>query len=938
MTMVEKAKSEEIPLNLIFIFLVLLLGIGVAGYSYYDTQKANIIKAKQEEFLAIADLKVKQIVSWREERLGDATLIHDSRLIADPLSQFLRHRETSGRAAEILAWMKSLQRHYGYKNILLADAKGALVLAAAPGEKRLGTHLEQKSWEALQSNKIIFTDLFRDPEIGHLSLYLVVPLLFHHGDGMMPAGTLILRVDPGQFLFPQLASWPTPSRSAETLLIRVEGDGVAYLSEPRHKGKPFPPSRPPVASSLQAALLTRGRDGVVSGNDYRGVPVIAALRKIPGSPWSLVAKVDVDEIYAPIRQRAQSVALSIGFLVVASGFGVCLWWLRRTRQMENQLRASEARYRSLFEDSPISLWAEDFSGIRQITDTLRMRGVSDYQSYFKSHPEEVAGCLNALKISDVNQATLKLFKAQTKAQLVDNLTVIFRKETFDTFRSALITLATGGTQFQVETVLQTVAGEKLHTLVKLSVPPGYEESWAKVIVSVNDITERKRAEDLLAGQYRILEMIATNAPLEEVLSTLVRFIESQTESMLGSILLLDEDGLHARHGAAPSLPEAFNTAVDGQAIGPKAGSCGTAMFRRERVVVTDIDLDPLWADYRDLAARHGLRACWSTPIISHEERMLGAFAMYYREARSPAPAERQLIDIATSMAGIAIEHRQADERLLKAHAELEQRVAERTRELNEANGKLQVANYRLQEVDRLKSMFIASMSHELRTPLNSIIGFSSILLHEWAGTLNDEQKENLAIVLRAGKHLLSLINDVIDVSKIEAGQLSTSVCESDVHEVVAAAVELLANDFSSKNLQLIVDATHQTMRTDSKRLLQCLLNLLSNALKYTEKGEVRLEVRRTGADLLEISVTDTGIGIREEDKEKIFKAFSRIKDSRAVTIPGTGLGLYLTRKLVIEVLQGEITFTSEYGKGSRFLMRLPLEKDGESGRDSAPAS
>ncbi len=181
--------------------------------------------------------------------------------------------------------------------------------------------------------------------------------------------------------------------------------------------------------------------------------------------------------------------------------------------------------------------------------------------------------------------------------------------------------------------------------------------------TVFDITARKRAEDLARLQKRVLEMIATGLPPAESLPTLVGLIESQSQGMMGSVLLLDEDGTHVRHGAAPSLPETYVKAIDGAAIGPKAGSCGTAMYRKEPVIVSDILQDQLWEDYRDLAAPHGLRACWSTPILSHEGRVLGSFAMYYREPRSPNATEKHLIEVATDLASIAIERKRVEDAL-----------------------------------------------------------------------------------------------------------------------------------------------------------------------------------------------------------------------------------------------------------------------------------
>jgi PAS domain S-box-containing protein len=201
--------------------------------------------------------------------------------------------------------------------------------------------------------------------------------------------------------------------------------------------------------------------------------------------------------------------------------------------------------------------------------------------------------------------------------------------------------------------------------------------WVRDVVSVKarrsrprllcgvltDITQQKREQALHTGQMRVLETIASNAPLAGVLTSIVNLIEPQSDGMLCSILLLNRDGKHVMPGAAPNLPEAYSRALEGAPIGPRAGSCGTAMFRGKQVIVSDIQEDPLWQDYRALAAQFDLRACWSTPIISHTGKVLGSFAMYYHEPRSPGPEEIQLISVATHVAAIAIERRQAEEKL-----------------------------------------------------------------------------------------------------------------------------------------------------------------------------------------------------------------------------------------------------------------------------------
>ncbi len=190
------------------------------------------------------------------------------------------------------------------------------------------------------------------------------------------------------------------------------------------------------------------------------------------------------------------------------------------------------------------------------------------------------------------------------------------------------------------------------------------ENEIKGVVGIaRNITDRKKAELMRSGQAELLEMIATSAPLEDVLLRLVRLVESQLSGIRCSVLLLDSDGQHLRHAAAPSLPQSFVDAVDGVRIGPNVGSCGTAVYRREAVIVSDIANDPLWENYRELAVAHDFQSCWSTPILSHEGTVLGTFAMYSSTCREPTAADNSLLDMSTRIAGIAIERKHAEDRI-----------------------------------------------------------------------------------------------------------------------------------------------------------------------------------------------------------------------------------------------------------------------------------
>ncbi len=245
--------------------------------------------------------------------------------------------------------------------------------------------------------------------------------------------------------------------------------------------------------------------------------------------------------------------------------------------------------------------------------------------------------------------------------------------------------------------------------------------------------------------------------------------------------------------------------------------------------------------------------------------------------------------------------------------------------LKETEQYLVESKVKAETADRHKSSFLSTMSHEIRAPLNSIIGFSGILLKEIPGSLNEEQKKQLGMIQSSGRHLLTLINDLLDLSKIEAGQFSVNFEYFNLQEVIEDVLQIEWPLAMSKNIEIHLKESSGigVIRSDKQRIHQVLLNLVNNAIKFTEKGHVDISCTKEH-ESMKIEIIDTGIGILKENLEKIFDPFIQIENDFTKINQGSGLGLPVTKKL-IELLKGSIDVNSEIGKGTTFTIKLPIE-------------
>jgi len=400
----------------------------------------------------------------------------------------------------------------------------------------------------------------------------------------------------------------------------------------------------------------------------------------------------------------------------------------------------------------------------------------------------------------------------------------------------------------------------------------------KVAVLFNDISRQKEMEEaFLNNEQRWITTLSCigDAVIATDAKKRITFINREAENLTG--WTLDEVYRKPVNQFLNIIDESTSTPID------YAG-------------ITEVRVTTL-ADQLVLISKEGKEVpvdYTAAPILTKEGKNLGIVLIFR--------------DVAT---------RKRAEKIMKNYnLQLEDTVRSRTAELESAKE-------RAESADRLKTTFLLNMSHELRTPLNSIIGFSGILLKQLAGPLNPEQEKQLGMILKSGRHLLSLINDILDISKIEAGEIKPDFSPFELPELISEVMRLVETKARNKGLTISLENSYPEglIISDKNRLRQIVINLVFNAVKFTDSGEIKIKCWQE-IDLVKVEVTDTGIGIRKEDMDKLFNPFIQLENSLTRKFEGSGLGLSISKK-IIDMLHGTITVRSEFGIGTTFILSFP---------------
>jgi PAS domain S-box-containing protein len=754
---------------LILIFVFLTAGIVTTSSLYYLGYEKRYRAGVESQLSAIADLKVGELTQFRKERLSDAAMLFRNVSFSALIRHFSENPRDADVQRQIQAWIGNYKASYRYDRVFLLDARGVVRMSAPTGPEPISAIISRRAFEILRSRLVTFQDFYRDEHNQRIYLAVLVPIFDEPADRRL-LGVLVLRIDPTVYLYPFISRWPIPSRSAETLLIRRDGNDALFLNELRFRTGSALNLRVPLTlgdrPAVQAAL---GREGLVEGLDYRAVPVIAQVRRVPDSPWFLVARMDTSEVYAPLRGRLWEIVGVAGILLLgAAGATGFVWRQQRMRfyrerhQAAEALGESEERHRTILQTAIDGFWLVDSQG----------------------------------SLLEVNAAYCRM------------------------------------------------SGYSAEELLTMRIP---------------DLQAAETGTDIAAHMQKIMTQ--------------------------------GEDRFESRH-------------------------------RRKDGSVFDIEVNVL---YRPIAGGQFV-----------------AFLMDITERKSALEREHAASDCANQ------ELREKARLLADQKAEVEAK----NDQVEQARQDLEDKAAQLTLTSKYKSEFLANMSHELRSPLNNLLILAKLLADNAEGNLTEKQTKFAHTIHSSGTDLLTLINDILDLARVESGKMNiepAAVYLADLREQVIQDFSHVALSKGTEFRVHVDPGLPDSIQTDPTRLHQVLKNLMSNALKFTERGSVRMEIKpaqsgwrpgTSGLDRAErvvaFSVVDTGIGIPPEKQRIVFEAFQQADGTTSRRYGGTGLGLSISRDIA-QLLGGNLTLQSQVGVGSTFTLFLPEIRCKEM-RPSRPAA
>ena len=626
--------------SFILVFVLMAVSLVAAGGVYFRNHVTQRRADVERQLSVVAELKVSDLVNWRGERFGDATLLHRNAVFAGLVQRAFANSRDAQAWNQLHNWLRQVQEAYGYEDVFLMDAQGVARISVP--DRAVGAGELENARRVFFSGQVSLEDFYRDEAGGvpHLSLLVPIPGETNRG---RPLGIVMLEIDPTKYIYPLLERWPTPSPTAETLLVRRDGDDVLYLNELRFRKNTALSLRFPLTrTELPAVKAALGQEGIVDGTDYRGVPVIAALRAVPGTPWFLVARMDTAEFMEPIDTSLWLTASLVGALLLAAGAALGLIWRhQRIRQYTDR-------------DKERLLAAEALAA-----------GAAQYRAVTQTAADAIVTADSAGTIVGWNTGAERIFGYSEVEALGLSLTRLMPQLYRDGHLAGVNRVQGGGQRHVIGGTVElhglTKSGAEFPLELSLS---EWETSEGQFVTGIiRDITERKRAEQLLALEHTVARCLADADNAAEALKTVMRAVCETENWAFGRYFRVEQKAGLLRLGEFWSVPggevEKFIEGLSKVEFKPGVGLAGTVWQTGQPLWIADITRDSR-AIQASFVQQSGIRGAFVFPVMS-EGMTIGVLAFNSREIREPDERLLAAARVIGSQVGQFLQRKQSDD-------------------------------------------------------------------------------------------------------------------------------------------------------------------------------------------------------------------------------------------------------------------------------------
>jgi signal transduction histidine kinase/DNA-binding response OmpR family regulator/HAMP domain-containing protein len=830
-------KFKRIQIRLLFWFILLALiplfiGITIAYY----LQVEEIKKEEINTLIVVRDLKIERLNFWLEERGDDLETLAESFAVQNFEGMFNKEKRTEEDIA-IISNIREIMNLYvenfpDYDEIFVINPdSGIIEISTDKSSEGMDKSKDDYYTRPLQSRDFYIKDIYYSSSKHKPVMAFSIPIFCSQHSGEHIVGILVCRVDLYKSFFPLVQDTTGLGETGETLIVNKD---VIALNELRwHEDAPLKLK----IKAQPAFMASQGYSDIIESTDYRGEEVLAAFTYIPQTGWGLVAKRDLEEIYAPVRR------MLINLIILVLITAAIIYFISRILansftkplinmvKVSNKIQSGDFSVRNkIYNDDEIGYLADSYN---KMTDSIESK------IRLEQRRAEISNIMiPLLRLKDFNQDIVYKLMEITDSNMGVFYVLNDEKSKFEYVASVGIDA----------------------TLVKFFDAQCREGEFGKAITSKKISHLKNIPSDTV---FKFKTIIGNVIPKEIVTIPIV--VENQVVAIisLASLKKYEDETLEILNNSFSAINMAF-----------------------------------------------------SNLLANEETRRLNK---EIKGKNVELQKQTEELQLQTEELQLQTEELQSQTEELQVQSD----------ELQEQNIELDMQKREVEEANRLKSEFLSNMSHELRTPLNSIMALSRTLTMQAKDKISSEENKYLEIIERNGKNLLTLINDILDLSKIEAGKLEIALQTFSINSIIQNIKENLSSIAKEKEIKIYLELADNLpkIESDPEKVYQILQNVIDNAVKFTQKGSVTISAD-TDENQMVIKVIDTGIGVSQEELPYVFEEFRQADGSTSRQFGGTGLGLAIVHKLMNR-LRGKIEVQSELGKGSIFTIYLPLKWSGD---------